>query len=257
MADRLRGAVQRGELRVHYQPRVDARSSAVVGVEALLRWTDALLGPVSPAEFVPIAERSGLMSEIGAWVMREACLAHQRWAEQGFGELRLSVNVSAEQVQSASLRDAVVDAVMGAGMAPTLLEIELTESALVDNQNTAAQLLRELAEIGVSLSLDDFGTGHSALSYLRTFPVRVLKIDPSFVREINAEHEAPPFVNAILALARTLDLGVVAEGVETALQRDALLERGCHEMQGYLFSPPVPEQQLLALLRAGPLTGGV
>ena len=253
VADRLRGAVQRDELRVHYQPRVDARSGTIVGVEALLRWTDAEFGPVSPAEFIPIAERSGLMSEIGAWVMRESCLAHERWAVQGFGELRLSVNVSAQQVQSGSLRDALVDAVLGAGMAPTLLEIELTESALVDNQNTAAQLLRELAEIGVSLSLDDFGTGHSALSYLRAFPVRVLKIDPSFVREITGEPQAPSFLNAILALARTLDLGVVAEGVETEFQRDALLVRGCHEMQGYLFSPPVPEEQLVGLLRAGPL----
>jgi EAL domain-containing protein (putative c-di-GMP-specific phosphodiesterase class I) len=142
---------------------------------------------------------------------------------------------------------------METSLPPSALEVELTETALVDNQNTAAKLFRELAEIGVTLSLDDFGTGHSALSYVRTFPVRILKIDPSFVREITPEAGCPRFVNGILALARALGLEVVAEGVETALQRDALLAGGCREMQGRLFSPGVPEDALLALLRAGTL----
>jgi diguanylate cyclase (GGDEF)-like protein len=250
---RIRGALERGDLRLHYQPRVDAQSGSIVGVEALLRWHDEKLGVVSPAEFVPIAERSGQMDEIGSWVMREACEAHRRWREAGFGQLRLSVNVSAHQVQSTSLRDAVVDAVMETSLPPSVLEVELTETALVDNQNTAAKLFRELAEIGVTLSLDDFGTGHSALSYVRTFPVRILKIDPSFVREITPEAGCPRFVNGILALARALGLEVVAEGVETELQRDALLAGGCREMQGFLFSPGVPEDALLALLHAGTL----
>jgi len=253
IAGRVRGALSRGDLRLHYQPRVDAGSGAIVGVEALLRWDDEKLGRVSPAEFVPIAERSGQMDEIGSWVMREACLAHRRWREAGFGGLRLSVNVSALQVQSTSLRDAVVDAVTDTQLPPNVLEVELTETALVDNQNTAAKLFRELSEIGVTLSLDDFGTGHSALSYVRTFPVRILKIDPSFVREITHEEGCPRFVNGILALARALDLEVVAEGVETEIQRDALVAGGCREMQGFLFSPGVPEDALLELLRAGPL----
>ena len=253
LAERIRGALGRGDLRVHYQPRVDGRSGAIVGVEALLRWTDEKLGCVSPDEFVPVAERSGLMCEIGSWVMREACRAHARWRAEGFGGLRLSVNVSAHQVQSASLRDAVVEAVMETGLPANTLEIELTETALVDNQNTAMALFRELAEIGVALCLDDFGTGHSPLAYVRIFPVRMLKIDPSFVREIGPEGGCPGFVNAILALARALDLEVVAEGVETALQREVLLARGCHEMQGFLFSPAVPEDALLALLRGGSL----
>jgi diguanylate cyclase (GGDEF)-like protein len=253
VAERIRGALGRGDLRVHYQPRVDGRDGTIVGAEALLRWTDEKLGEVSPGEFVPIAERTGQMCEIGDWVMREACLAHARWRAAGFSDLCLSVNVSAHQVQSASLRDAVVGAVMETKIPPNRLEIELTETALVDNQNTAAQLLRELAEIGVTLSLDDFGTGHSALSYVRTFPVRTLKIDPSFVREIQEGQGCPSFVNGILALARTLALDVVAEGVETEPQRAALLAEGCHEMQGFLFSPGVSEEALLALLHAGPL----
>jgi EAL domain-containing protein (putative c-di-GMP-specific phosphodiesterase class I) len=251
IAERVRGALARGDLRVYYQPRVDGRTGAILGAEALLRWTDEQLGEISPGEFVPIAERTGQMCEIGAWVMREACRAHARWREAGFADLRISVNVSAHQVQSASLRDAVVDAVMEARVPPNQLEIELTETALVDNQNAAARLLRELAEIGVSLSLDDFGTGHSALSYVRSFPVRTLKIDPSFVREIQDGNGCPAFVKGILALAKALSLEVVAEGVETQVQRNALLAEGCREMQGYLFSPGVDEQDFLALLRSG------
>lgn len=251
IAERVRGALSRGDLRVHYQPRVDGRSGAIVGAEALLRWTDEQLGEIPPGEFVPIAERTGQMCEIGAWVLREACRAHSRWREAGFPDLRISVNVSAHQVQSASLRDAVVEAVMEAEVPPNRLEIELTETALVDNQYAAAGLFRELAEIGVSLSLDDFGTGHSALSYVRSFPVRTLKIDPSFVREIECGNGCPAFVDGILALAKALSLEVVAEGVETEAQRRALLAEGCHEMQGYLFGPGVDERDFLALLRAG------
>ena len=251
IAERVRGALGRGDLRVNYQPRVDGRNGAIVGAEALLRWNDEQLGTVSPGEFVPIAERTGQMCEIGAWVMREACLAHARWCEAGFSDLCISVNVSAHQVQSASLRDAVVDAVMEARVRPNRLEIELTETALVDNPNAAAELLRELAEIGVSLSLDDFGTGHSALSYVRNFPVRTLKIDPSFVREIEEGDGCPAFVNGILALAKALELEVVAEGVETEAQRRALLAEGCREMQGFLFSPGLAEEDFVALLHAG------
>ncbi len=252
IAERVRSALARGDLRVHYQPRVDGRTGAIVGAEALLRWDDEQLGEMAPGEFVPIAERTGQMCEIGAWVMREACLAHARWREAGFEDLCISVNVSAHQVQSASLRDAVVDSVMEASVPPNRLEIELTETALVDNQNAAAKLLRELAEIGVSLSLDDFGTGHSALSYVRNFPVRTLKIDPSFVREIEEGAGCPAFVNGIIALAKALGLEVVAEGVETEAQRAALIAEGCHQMQGYLFSPGVAEDEFVALLRAGP-----
>jgi len=257
VADRLLGALERGDLALRYQPRVDARDGRIVAVEALLRWNDAELGPVCPTEFVPVAEQAGRMSAIGAWVMRESCLAHRRWCEAGFGALRLSVNVSNVQLQSASLRDDVVEAMTIARMAPALLEVELSEGALAESENTASALLRELAEIGVGLSLDDFGTGRAALSTLRSFPVRTLKIDPSFVRELSAERSSAPLVDSVLALGRTLGLTVVAEGVETAVQRDALLARGCSEMQGYWFSPAVSEQELLGLLRAGPLGAGV
>jgi len=252
--DRLRGALERGDLVVHYQPRVDAREGRIAGAEALLRWTDAELGPLGPAEFVPVAERAGMVCEIGAWVMREACAAQRRWADAGFGDVRVSVNVSPRQIRSASLRDAVVESVLGCGLAPGRLEIELTESAIVENPDIAARLLGELAEIGVELALDDFGTGYSSLSYLRELPVRTLKIDPSFVRDLGPDSPSSSFVDAILSLARTLGLGVVAEGVETEGQRDALLARGCVEMQGFLFSRPLAEGAFRELLRrcAGP-----
>ncbi len=251
IAERLRGALERGDLHVHYQPCVDASDGAIVGAEALLRWDDAELGAVSPAEFVPIAERAGLMCEIGSFVMREACRAKARWSAAGAPGVRVAVNVSAHQIHSASLRDAVVDGAVGEGLAPGSLEIELTESALVENPGAAAGLLSELAEIGVSLALDDFGTGFSALSHLRTFPVRTLKIDPSFVREIADGRPFPPFVQAILSLAEAIGLEVVAEGVETAAQRDALRARGCRRMQGFWFGRPMPEAEFAALLRSG------
>ena len=250
IADRLRFALARKQLEVHYQARVDGGSGRVRGAEALLRWRDPELGWVSPAEFVPIAERLGLMDGIGAWVMREACAHHARWAAAGCGELQLAVNVSAHQVQSGSLRDAVVQALHASGLPPRLLEIELTESALVENESAAATLLREFADLGICLALDDFGTGYSSLGYLRQFPVSTLKIDCSFVREIRAGEPFPPFVEALLALARSLELTAVAEGVETRAQRDALLERGCREMQGFLFGPPVPADEFLARLES-------
>ena len=251
IADHLRFALEREQLEVHYQPRVDGRSGRILGAEALLRWHDPELGDVSPAEFVPIAERLDLMDEIGAWVMQQACSAHGAWSEAGFPELCVAVNVSAHQVESASLRDAVVHGILESGLAPERLEIELTESVLVDNERHAAQLLREFADLGVSLALDDFGTGYSSLGYLRQFPVSTLKIDTSFVREIRDGKPFPAFVEALLALGRSLELAVVAEGVETLFQRDALLERGCSEMQGFLFSRPLPPRDFLARLAAG------
>ena len=248
IAERLRTALDRNGFSVHFQPRVAAEDGRILGAEALLRWWDPELGLVPPAEFVPIAERLGKMDPIGTWVMEQACTGSASWAGAGFSHVRISVNVSAHQIESGSLRDAVARALADTALRPDRLEIELTESVLLDTEDQAVLLLREFADLGITLALDDFGTGYSSLGYLRRFPVSTLKIDASFVREIRAGEPFPPFVDGILALARCLGLSVVAEGVENEAQRAALLERGCLEMQGHLFGPPLPVAAFLARL---------
>jgi diguanylate cyclase (GGDEF)-like protein len=248
---RLRRVLERDELCIAYLPRVDARDGRILGAEALLRWNDAELGIIEPGEFIPIAEEAGLVGPIGEWVLCRACEEQRAWVEAGFGELVLSVNVSARQIRSEALRDAVVRAIAEVGIQPGRLELELTESALMPGEEGAARTLHELAELGVGVALDDFGTGFSSLSHLDHFPVTALKIDPSFVWQLDPASKAPSIVDAIVQVARTLDLAVVAEGVETVAQRDDLLARGCHEMQGFLFSRPVSPEALLRLLRKG------
>jgi diguanylate cyclase (GGDEF)-like protein len=248
---RLRRVLDTDDLRLVFQPRIDVRDGRIVGAEALLRWTDSELGAVAPAEFIPIAEETGLVSPIGEWVMCRACAEQRAWEALGFPDLRVAVNVSARQIRSQSLRDAVVRAIAETGVHPPRLEIEVAESALLDQRDEAVRVLEELAEIGVGLSLDDFGTGLSSLSYLRRFPVRTLKISHTFVQGMADDPGDASVVEAIVSIARALGLAVVGEAVETAEQRDLLLARGCFEMQGFLFSPPVSAEELRALLTSG------
>ena len=250
---RLRSVLERDELSVVYQPRVDGRDGRILGAEALLRWNDAEIGIVDPQEFIPVAEESGLVAPIGEWVLCRAAEQQREWAAEGFAELLLSVNVSARQIRSDALRDAVVRVITEVGISPGRLELELTESTLIHNQEAAAAILEELVELGVGVALDDFGTGFSSLSYLKRFPVNTLKIDQSFVWDIEPGSDAPSVIDAVVSIAGTLGLSVVAEGVETIAQRDHLVSRGCYEMQGFLYSRPVSAQEFLRLLRAGPL----
>ena len=232
----MRGALERGDFRLHYQPQVALNGGAVIGAEALLRWTDRELGVVSPGEFIPVAENSGFIVTIGDWVLREAVQQAACWRAQG-RSLVVSANVSALQFQQPGFVDRV-EALLGeAGLPAALLELELTESILVQDVDEALERLHALDRLGVKLAIDDFGTGYSSLSYLKRFPIRKLKIDRSFVKDLPGEQSDSGIALAVIQVARALRLRVIAEGVETAAQRDFLREAGCDEFQGFLCAP--------------------
>jgi EAL domain-containing protein (putative c-di-GMP-specific phosphodiesterase class I) len=236
----LRHACEGKELRLHYQPRIDLRTGAITGAEALLRWTHSTRGPVSPARFISVAEDSRLILSIGAWVLREACTQARAWADAGLRNAAISVNISAMQFQNANfLRDlfAMIDET---GVYPRNLELEVTESILMKHAELMAPILKALEKKGVRVSVDDFGTGYSSLSYLQKFPLDALKIDRSFIHRITTNPAKTSIVNAIIGMARNLKLRVVAEGVETAEELAFLMGRECDEAQGYYFSRPMP-----------------
>ena len=245
----LRRALENGELRVHYQPRVDVRTGRFVGAEALLRWRHPTLGQVPPLRFIPLAEETGLIVPIGTWALREACLQNSRWQQEGLPPLRMAVNVSAVQFRRPDLFDTVVAALQAAHLEPRLLELELTESLLMEQPEQAVGVLDRLASTGVRLSIDDFGTGYSSLAYLKRFPIHALKIDRSFLHELTSDPDDAAIATSILLMGRSLGLEVVAEGVETRNQLAFLRALQCDEAQGYLFSPAVPAEELAELLR--------
>ena len=246
---RLRGALKRNELSLHYQPQVLIDSGRIVGVEALLRWRSPELGWVSPARFIPLAEESGLIDTIGEWVLRQACTQGAQWLAAGLPPMMVAVNLSARQFRHNRLPSLVEAALLDSGLPAGQLELEITEGMLMQNPDAAVTTLHTLHHMGPRISIDDFGTGYSSLSYLKRFPVQVLKIDQSFVRDIPGSSDDAAIVAAIVSLARSLRLGVIAEGVETQAQRDFLAELGCEHAQGYLFSRPVPPDDIAALLR--------
>lgn len=247
---KLRRAVEREEFALHFQPIVDLTTQRITGVEALLRWQDAGRPPVSPAQFVPVLEETGLIGQVGLWVLREAVRTHRALAERGLAAPRISVNVSAIQLRSPSFVDDVRGALAGAGEAAGL-GLEITESLLMVDIDDSLRKLRAVRDLGVPIALDDFGTGYSSLAYLSRLPIDTVKIDRGFVHNMVDKAEDTSIVSAILSLARALNLKAVAEGVETEEQADLLRLLLCDEMQGYLFSPPVPLDKLETLLRAG------
>lgn len=246
----LRRAIAKGALTLHYQPQVSARDGRVVGMEALVRWHSEELGHVPPSEFIPLAEDTGLILQIGEWVLHEACRQVRAWREAGLAPVRVAVNVSAQQFMAGNLAAVVRAALHGHGMHASCLEIELTESVMMGDAASAQAQLAELRALGVTVSLDDFGTGYASLGYLSRLTLDKLKIDQSFVRDINAPRSAA-IAQATVALAQGLSLAVVAEGVETAEQRDYLCGIGCDIQQGYLYSRPLPAEAIAALLEAG------
>jgi EAL domain-containing protein (putative c-di-GMP-specific phosphodiesterase class I) len=248
---RLRGAIERGQLAIYYQPRVDASRGCIVGCEALARWRDPELGDVSPAEFVPVAEETGAIVAIGKWVLETACEQQQAWTDMGYRDLSISVNLSTRQLLDESIRQTILGALRQSRLDPRSLEVEVTEGVLISNQQAAARVLGELRELGIGVSLDDFGTGFSSLSYLKRFPVDTIKIDQIFVRDVLSDPDDAALAEAIISIADKLRLRVVAEGVETRGQCDFLLARGCTEMQGFYFSRAVPAEEFEALLRHG------
>jgi EAL domain-containing protein (putative c-di-GMP-specific phosphodiesterase class I) len=238
----LRGALERGELRLEYQPLIGARSGETIGSEALLRWRSPELGEVTPDRFIPIAEQNGLIVDIGAWVMREACACLVRWGIRG-SKFLMAVNVSPRQFRSPGFVDTVRRCLEEFSIPPHQLEIEVTEGLLLSNQSEVGKTLSELAALGVGLSMDDFGTGYSSLSYLREFPFKVIKIDRGFVHDISADEGDRALVVAAVRMAKALGLRVIAEGVETDAQWAFLADQDCDVVQGYRFSRAVPETE--------------
>jgi diguanylate cyclase (GGDEF)-like protein len=244
----LRHAVDRRELSLVYQPKIDGRHGGVSGVEALLRWNHPKLGVISPAVFVPIAERFGIIGRIGSWVIEEACRQARAWDDGGL-HMRIAINVSAHQLRQSDLVERVDEALRRHAVEPSRLLLEITESVAMQDIRTIQRGFEGLSRIGVFLSIDDFGTGYSSLSYLRQLPAKELKIDRSFIKDLTDSGDARAVVEAVVRLSHALGLRVVAEGVETDSQRDILLALGCDELQGYLFARPMPAQQLASWVR--------
>lgn len=247
LENRLSRGLRRREFTLHYQPQVDLASWQITGAEALLRWQHPELGTIPPADFIPFAEKSGLIIPIGEWVMRAACLQLQKWHNGGFPKLNLAINVSARQFLEPASVDTIVAILQETGLDPGCLELELTEGLFMPNAEHVIRSMGKLRDIGVRLAIDDFGTGFSSLEYLRRLPLDTLKIDQSFVRDISTLDGAA-LVSSIVALAQKLRLRVVAEGVETQEQLAFLQRLGCDEMQGYLFSRPLPGEQFRRML---------
>lgn len=246
----LRYALERQEFELHYQPQVDLASGLITGFEALLRWQRPGHGSVSPLQFIPLAEESGLIVPIGDWVLRVACAQARAWQDMGFGPLSIAVNLSARQFEQSTLADTIQTILDEAGLSPALLEVELTESTVMHHVDQAIATLRKLKQLGVRVSIDDFGTGYSSLSYLKRFPLDVLKVDKSFIADISSADDDGAIASAIIAMGQMLKLKVIAEGVENAEQLAFLRARGCGTVQGFYFSEPRPAIAIAQMLEA-------
>jgi diguanylate cyclase (GGDEF)-like protein/PAS domain S-box-containing protein len=247
----LHGALGRQEFRLHYQPQVDLKSGRISGVEALIRWTHPVLGVIPPVRFIPLAEETGLIVPIGEWVLGTACVQAKSWHDAGYGDLSMAVNLSARQFQQNDMAETVRRVLAETGLAAEHLELELTETLLMQDSETVVNALRKLKTIGVTLSLDDFGTGYSSLSYLKRFPIDVIKIDRSFISDLAGNADDASIACAIIAMAKILKMKTIAEGVETAEQLGFLTANHCDAIQGYYFSRPLPAEEISAQLCAG------
>jgi diguanylate cyclase (GGDEF)-like protein len=249
----LRRALERDQFSLHYQPKVDMVSGQITGVEALLRWIHPELGMVSPGEFIPLAEETGLIVPIGRWVLQEACAQNMAWQRRGLRPVTMAVNLSPRQFADAHLLHDVDEALLASGMSPVLLQLEVTESMVMRNVSRAIKILDAIQSRGIRLAIDDFGTGYSSMSLMKQFPIDTIKIDRSFVRDLPNDSEDQAIAQAIISMGKALGMTVIAEGVETVEQQTFLRNHACDEMQGFLFSKPLPAQQMADLLRAEPL----
>jgi diguanylate cyclase (GGDEF)-like protein len=245
----FRRALKRREFILYYQPQVDMESGHIVGAEALVRWQHPEFGLVGPVDFIPIAEKTGLIIPMGQWVLERACEQTKAWQKAGLQRLSIAVNLSARQFQQQDMVKMIAQVLKQTRLDPNYLELEITESYAMQNADFTIAVLRDLKKMGVRVSIDDFGTGYSSLSYLKQFPIDTLKIDRSFVRDLSAVTSDAAIAEAVIALAHSLKLVVVAEGVETREQLAILKRHGCDRMQGYLFSPPVPADQFEKLIK--------
>jgi EAL domain-containing protein (putative c-di-GMP-specific phosphodiesterase class I) len=245
----LRFALERNEFSLHYQAKVDFKTNVITGVEALLRWQNPYLGSVTPTQFIPVAEETGLIVVIGKWVLKTACAQNVSWQKQGLPAVCTAVNLSLRQLMDENLIDDIRAALNDSGLEPSLLGLEITESMVMHNPTRMIAVLAKIKSLGVRLAIDDFGTGYSSLAQIKHFPIDTLKVDRSFIHNIPQDAEDRAITEAIITMGKTLSLTVVAEGVETEDQLDFLREHSCDEMQGYYFSKPIVPEQFADLLR--------
>ena len=257
MESNLRAAVKEGAFTLVYQPQIDLITGAIVALEALVRWKSVGSGTIMPSEFIPLAEETGLINELGAWVLREACRQSRAWLDAGLPPHRIAVNVSARQLNDKGFLHLLLGILRETGVAPELLELELTESQVMRQGEGSVMLLNDIADAGVQLAIDDFGTGYSSLSYLKRLPISRLKIDQSFIRDITIDPNDAAIVVAIISMAKSLDLDVIAEGIETAGQLMLLRTKGCSVGQGYYFSVPLTAAELAPLLTGRSVFGAL
>jgi EAL domain-containing protein (putative c-di-GMP-specific phosphodiesterase class I) len=248
MESQLRRAVERNEFILYYQPKIHTSTGEIVGLEALIRWQHPELGLVAPNQFIPLAEETGLIVPIGDWVLREACLQNRSWQKEGLPTVHVAVNIASLHFRQGGLMQSVEAALKEAGLDPACLELEVTESMLMQSVDATLKTLHQLKDTGVRLAIDDFGTGYSSLAYLKRFPLDTLKIDRSFIKDLPRDAEDAAIAKAIIAMAHSLRLAVVAEGVESAEQLAFLQQHGCELVQGFLFSRPVATTEIPALL---------
>jgi diguanylate cyclase (GGDEF)-like protein/PAS domain S-box-containing protein len=244
MESQLRNALEHNELQLHYQPQMELDSGQVIAIEALLRWQNKKLGNVPPDTFIPIAEDSGLIIPIGEWTLRTACTQLKAWQDTGVPIVRVAVNISVRQFMYPGFLELVKQVLVDTGLSPESLELEITESLLMQDVESAIHLLRKLKALGVQLAIDDFGTGYSSLSYLKRYPIDRLKVDKAFVQDITTNLQDAAITKAVIAMANNMDLRVIAEGVETEDQLNYLMEKHCHEIQGYYLSKPIPAHEV-------------
>jgi EAL domain-containing protein (putative c-di-GMP-specific phosphodiesterase class I) len=251
MENQLRRALEQGQFELFYQPQVNCENGRLIGMEALLRWRHPELGLVPPAKFIPLAEETGLIIPIGAWVLHEACRQNAQWQRQGFLQVVVAVNISAVQFRRSHLLDTITSALKDSGLGACWLELELTENIVMHEAVVAIALLRALKSKGIKLTIDGFGAGYSSLSNLKRFAIDKLKIDQSFVQKIPYDLEDATITRAIISLAREMGLSVIAEGVETVEQSHFLSDQQCDNIQGFLYSKPVPAEAMGMLLKSG------
>ncbi len=250
LENQLRLAIERDELFLLYQPKVDLHSGRVVGAEALVRWQHPEMGLVSPGEFIPVAEYTGLITAVGECVFKAACERVREWLDAGFDDFRMGINLSPLQFRQPDLLESMTAIIKQSGIEPRYLEVEITEGTIVEDVEAAIGIMQRLHQLGVAISIDDFGTGYSSLSYLKRFPIDTLKIDRSFVRDITTDSDDASIVVAIIGMAHNMGMNVIAEGVEEAAQLTFLRALKCDEIQGFLVSKPVPSEQFMALMRS-------
>lgn len=246
----LRQAIETDQLRLHYQPQYNMDTGKIVGLEALVRWKHPEKGLISPADFIPVAEETGLIIPLGQWVLNKACHEHQSWLSNGMPSISIAVNISPRQFHHGQILNTVKNALTQSGLAAEHLELEITESSIMYDANHAIEVMNQLRDLGVSLAIDDFGAGYSSLLRLKDFPISKIKIDQGFIRTLGEKNNTNAITRAIISLADNLRLDVIAEGVETELQASMLRNKGCQVAQGYLFSKPQPARLIFDMLKS-------